>query len=160
MYTCYFCGDHEPLNEFEEWSSDDGTSIRLPKSTAAWTVVDSSVGKLWICGTCYDKNVFRGLRAEDRAKIHYSMGLEYGHLDQYQKSISALTKALKLKKSADILAQLALNYSNTGDIKRAYKLYHQALQLDPDHFMSRENLKNLGNTSAKLKRDQKPRGRY
>ena len=159
MCTCYFCGDHEPLNEFEEWSSD-GTSIRLPKSTAAWTVVHSSVGTLWICGTCYDKNVFRGLRAEDRAKIHYSMGLEYCHLDQYQKSISALTKALKLKKSADILASLAVNYSETGDIERAHKLYHQALQLDPDHFMSRENLKVLGNTSAKVKCERKSRRRY
>jgi tetratricopeptide (TPR) repeat protein len=158
MCTCYFCGDHEPLNEFEEWSSD-GTSIRVPKSTVAWTVVHSSVGKLWICGICYGKNVFRGLRAEDRAEIHYSMGLEYYHLGQYPKSISALTKALKLKNSADILASLASNYSEIGDIKRAHKLYSQALELDSDHFMSRENLKNLGNTSPKQKRERKPRGR-
>jgi tetratricopeptide (TPR) repeat protein len=159
MYTCYFCGDHQPLSEVEDWSLAR-VSFQIPKSTVAWACVDSSVGELWICQKCYSKNVFRSLRAGDKAEIHYQMALEYGELGEYPKSIAALSKALKLRKTADILSSLALNYSRVGDAGRARYFYELALKLKPDHFMASENLKKLLSETSKPTRGRRSRRRH
>ena len=147
--TCYFCGAHTASGEVEVWSLPDaGVDFKVARSTSATACVETTVGELWICERCYRKNVFRVLRSEDRAAVHYQMGLEYSYLERHEESIAALRKAVRLKRNADVMASLAKSYSDIGDVKRAYRYYRAALANDPGHFMSKENIKNLPHSNS------------
>lgn len=142
MDSCSFCGNQQPASGVETWTFE-GVPLAIPQSFIAWACVNCSAGELWICEHCYEREAFRTLKAEDRAEVHYQMGLEFASLEDYQKSIAALERALELTRTPNILATLALNYQRTGKVAQAKRLYSEALELEPNHFMATENLKNI-----------------
>jgi tetratricopeptide (TPR) repeat protein len=139
MLICSYCKCPHEAGSLENWHTEEGT-VRLFISRTALTCVDSREGELWICQECYDKGVFGGLNSSDIAEVHYQMGLVLSSLSEHVASIRCFEQALHYRPNADTEASLALSYSRIGQIDDAKHHYQRALDLDPGHFMARENL--------------------
>lgn len=143
MECCSLCKIPIPENEPDSWFTDDGECLNVRKSAIPTALAETSLGEIYICETCYQKGLPVFFTSDDLAQIHYQFGLEYHVSGNNQRSIESLSMACQIAESAEILAALALAESEIGHIEAARALYLRALEIDPQHFMSIENLKIL-----------------
>lgn len=147
--TCGHCGITYFASGIEEWKHDSGAVIPVPEFAVAFAVLDSKgPHELWLCENCYlQGKLEEKLDKEQMREVHYQFGLEFSYHRRLKQSKEALVRCLSIRKTADALAALACVEDELGDSKAAKQLYRSALQLEPKHFVSVENLRNL------LKRD-------
>lgn len=143
MNLCTLCKTPIPDAFSERWSTTDGKAVEVLRSAIPSAVVESSVGEFEICEPCYQRQLPSFFTPGDVAEIHYQFGLEYFERGLFARSIESLTLAGQISETADILAALARAEDALGHQERAVALYCRALEIDPSHFMSRENLKLL-----------------
>lgn len=79
----------------------------------------------------------------DLAEIHYQFGLDYNHRGNHACARESLEKARQSCETANILAALAYAEDYLGHKDSATAHYKRALELDPEHFISRQNLTKL-----------------
>jgi len=139
---CSFCNKRLVATASEKWLATSGELIAVPKSEILYIFAETSKGEVCLCEECYKKESLDDFNADDLAEIHYQFGLEYRESGCSSKSVDALHRALKFRKTADMLAAIALSYGDIGDHKLECEFYRQALVLDPRHFAASENLKN------------------
>jgi len=143
MDECSLCKKQLPDDgRSETWTTDDGESVVIGRSAEASAVADTSLGELTICEQCFNA-LPDYLDSTDLYEIHYQFGLEYRDRKMTKRSAAALRKALSFLKTPDALAALAHAEDRMGNHEAAVSLYEQALQIDSDHFMSKENLKHM-----------------
>ncbi|SRR5258705_11998608 len=124
---------------------------RLSDGQAAdklWAVAETSLGQFKICEACYEQGLPVFFTQSDLAEIHYQFGLGYLERDQSVESIDALSQALRISESADILAALGDAESKRGDHASAIAHYQRALEIDPSNATAKENLKSLQSQAA------------
>jgi len=128
----------------EKWTtSPDGEVVEVTRSAIPSIVAHTSIGELEICETCYWHGLPSYLTSQDLAEIHYQFGLEYRDRQLFERSVECLTEGRRLSETADVVAALALSQSALGRDAIAAALYRRALELDPSHFIARENLKQI-----------------
>jgi tetratricopeptide (TPR) repeat protein len=145
MHTCSLCRTEIPEAPPQRWTTDDGESALMDQTAVPCAVVDTSVGEITVCETCYTQRLPEWLTDEDLQSIHYQFALEYRDHSEHQRSIQCLERALALGQSADILSALGYAYDNLAAPERAIEQYRRALELNPAHFIARENLNRLTN---------------
>lgn len=143
MSICTLCKSQICERSPEPWTAQDGQVVHVTHSVAASVVAETSLGELEICESCYLQGLPSHLAPQDLAEIHYQFGLEYGFRNQFIQSVEAITRARGLVETADILASLAHSENELGHRALAIEYYRRALEIDPSHFMSRENLRLL-----------------
>lgn len=143
MESCSLCKKPIPEADSDAWLTEDGAHIDATKSAMPTALAETTLGEVVICEDCYRGRLPTYFTKEDLAQIHYQFGLEYHMLHDYEHSKKSLTRSLELVESADVLAALASTESASGHIEAARTLYLRALKIQPAHFMSTENLKNL-----------------
>jgi ribosomal protein S12 methylthiotransferase accessory factor len=80
----------------------------------------------------------------ERTEIYNLMGYCYFKLKENEKSIDCFRRLLQLNPASAIdYANIASNYRDMGDKKKAIRYYAFALELDPTIDFARENLKKL-----------------
>jgi Tfp pilus assembly protein PilF len=82
------------------------------------------------------------------AEIHYQFGLEYSQRGQFARGAESLTQARRISETADIVAALAHAENELGHMDIAIAHYRRALEIDPSHFMSQQNLQRLHDSAA------------
>lgn len=117
--------------------------MNIAHTLNAAAVVETSLGEFEICEACYRTTLPTFFDAEDFLKIHYQFGLEYANRQEYHSSYKALTQARAIRETGDIMASPGYAQSHLGQLNSAKASYQRALEIDPGHFMARENLKNL-----------------
>ena len=143
MDHCSICNSSLPEGEPEVWRTTEGDEIKISKHTFPSVVAETSLGEFTICEACYLKCLPTYFTPSDIASIHYEFGIEYGNAGDHERQIESLRKAQNIEETADILAMLAVAENACGRREKARLLYRKALLLEPEHFMARENLKNL-----------------
>ena len=140
---CSLCGKPHSPTISEKWYTEGGELIEVPISELPYALLDTAKGKVCICEECYKKGNFKGWKVDKLAELHEQFGQEYQKLGCFSESIDALQSGLRIKKTADLLNALALTYSEMGEYELERKCYLQALELEPNHFAARVNLKNM-----------------
>lgn len=148
MSFCALCKTRSPEAEPESWTAPTGEVMQIAHTVEPCAVADTSVGELEICAACYHRGLPAFFSPEDLAEIHYEFGLEYLRRKQFGRSKESLLQARQILESADIIAALAYVEDALGHAEPAVAYYRHALELDPSHFMSQENLKNLQRHTA------------
>lgn len=140
MDKCSLCQNDILEGPGLELTGPDGERLTMPETAEPSVVAETSVGELTICERCLT-TLPEYLLPEDLFEIYYEFGLEYGHREMHEQSANVLRTALSLQKTADALAALAVAEGYLGHTNEAVALYQHALQIEPDHFISKENLK-------------------
>jgi len=140
--VCSVCGLAVPTSP-ESWTLPTGEAVEIDSCQIASAIVNTSVGELEVCEACYLSGLPPRFTSDDLAEIHYQFGLDYNARGNHSRARESLERALQGRETADILAALALAADYTGDSAIAINHYKRALELDPRHFISRENLKQL-----------------
>jgi len=148
MSICTLCKAKIPDACPEEWVATDGQAVHVARSSIPCAVIETSVGEFEICEPCYQRSLPPFFTPQDLAEIHYQFGLEYRDRGQFARSVESLTHARRLSETADIVAALAHAESDLGHRELAIAHYRRALEIDPSHFMSRQNLQRLYDTVA------------
>ncbi|MCI0747908.1 MAG: hypothetical protein L0Y58_21080 [Verrucomicrobia subdivision 3 bacterium] len=143
MSLCTLCKTQLPLSSPEQWTAPDGEVVDVDRTAVPSAVVETSLREFEICEFCYQRTLPGFFTRQDLAEIHYQFGLEYRDRGQHARNIASLTQALQLCETADIFAALAYAENRLGHRDAAIAYYRRALQIDPVHFMSRENLQKL-----------------
>ncbi len=143
MDTCTLCKAPIPGTSPETWTTLDGQAVEVARSISPSIVAHTSVGEFAICEACYLHRLPSYFTPQDLAEIHYQFGLEYRDRQQFDRCVESLTEARGISETADIVAALAAAQDDLGCGELAVDLYRRALELDPSHFMARENLKCL-----------------
>jgi tetratricopeptide (TPR) repeat protein len=148
MSICTLCNAQIPDAPPEEWVAPDGQAVHVVRTAVPSVVIETSVGEFEICEACYQRSLPPFFTPQDLAEIHYQFGLEYRDRGQFTRSVESLTHARGLSETADIVAALAHAESELGHREIAIGHYRRALEIDPSHFMSRQNLQRLYDTAA------------
>jgi tetratricopeptide (TPR) repeat protein len=143
MSICTLCKTELPEAAPESWKTPTGDVVQLARSVVPSTVVDTSVGEFEICESCYQRGLPAFFTPLDVAEIHYQFGLEYRDRRQVAHSFESLTQARRLSETADIVAAIAHAEDERGHRELAIAHYRRALEIDPTHFMSRQNLQRI-----------------
>lgn len=142
MEKCSLCKSNIADGPSENWNGPEGVEISIAPSAHPSAVADTSVGELTICERCLNA-LPDYLLPEDLYEIHYQFGLDYRDREMHERSADALRKALSFRVTTDGLAALAYAQDQLGHRDEAIRMYEQVVGIDPDHFMTRENLKLL-----------------
>jgi tetratricopeptide (TPR) repeat protein len=148
MSICTLCKLEIFNGSPEKWTTCDGQSVQIVLSAAPSASVDTSFGDFEICESCYHHGLPSFFTSQDLAGIHYQFGLEYHHRGLPAQSMESHSRALGLMETANIAAGLALAESELGHRELAIAHYRRALEIDPSHFMSQQNLQKLYGTVA------------
>ena len=140
MDRCSLCKSEIPDGSTEEWTGPEDISISIGSTAQPCALAATSVGELTVCERCLEA-LPDYLLPEDLCEIHYQFGLDYRDREMHARSADALRRALSFRRTADILAALAFAEDQLGHPDQAISLYEEALQIEPGHFMSTENLK-------------------
>jgi tetratricopeptide (TPR) repeat protein len=143
MGICTLCKTQIPDSSPEAWTAPDGQTVRVARTAVPTAVIETSVGEFEICEACFVGGLPPFFTREDLANVHYQFGLEYRDRRQHTRSVESLTEARRLSETADIVAALAQAESHLGHRELAITHYRRALEIDPSHFMSRQNLQRL-----------------
>jgi tetratricopeptide (TPR) repeat protein len=143
MSICTLCKADLPEAAPEPWTIPTGEVVQVTRSAVASAVADTSVGEFEICEACYQRALPAFLTPQDAAEIHYQFGLEYSNREQFDRSAESLTQARGISETADIVAALAHAEDGRGHRELAITHYCRALEIDPTHFMSRQNLQRI-----------------
>jgi tetratricopeptide (TPR) repeat protein len=140
---CWLCGVIYPHVATETWQGESD-SLKVPVGSVGFAVLDcKGSDRRELCEICYfKKDLEYKLCAEDLYHAHLEFGRHFAMRGDLQKAKAALTKCRTIRETADALAMLAYVEMALGR-KVADELYRKALELDPEHFMARENLRNL-----------------
>ncbi len=144
MHTCSLCRAEIPEAPAERWTTDDGESLVIDKTASPCAVIDTSVGEITVCDSCYALPLPDWLTAEDVREVHYQFGLEHSQRGEPRLAIACFERALTSDLSADVLAALGNAQNELGDSQNAASSYRRALELDPGHW-ARDNLNRLTN---------------
>ncbi len=142
MDRCSLCKTDLPEGASDVWTNQKGESISISRSEGPCAVADTSVGELTICELCYG-SLPSYLLAGDLYEILYQFGLELENREEHERSVRSRTEALSIERTADALAALAYARDRLGQRDDAIGLYHSALELDPEHSMSLNNLEKM-----------------
>ena len=148
MTTCTLCKTQIPETAPEQWATPKGEVIEVARSAVPFAVVDTSVGEFEICEPCYQRGLPVFFSPQDVAEIHYQFGLEYRDRRQFDRSVESLTQARRISETADIVAALAHAEDERGRREVAITHYRRALEIDPSHFMSQQNLERIHEGAA------------
>jgi tetratricopeptide (TPR) repeat protein len=148
MSICTLCKTQIPETEGESWTTPKGEVIKVARNTLAAAVAETSLGEFEICESCYLRGLPAFFTPQDAAEIHYQFGLEYRDHGQLEQSVESLTQARRISETADIVAALAHTEDKRGHRELAITLYQRALEIDPTHFMSQQNLQRLNENAA------------
>jgi tetratricopeptide (TPR) repeat protein len=140
MDKCSLCGNDIPDGPDQHWTGPEGEKLSTGTTAQPSAVAETSVGELTICERCLAA-LPSYLLPEDVYEIYYQFGLDYRDREMHERSADVLCKALSFQKTADVLAALAYEQDQLGHRDEAIRLYEEALQIEPEHFMSKENLK-------------------
>ena len=143
MSDCTICKKDVPDSASEAWTTPDGNVVHVARTADACALVNTSLGEFVICESCYRRGLPPFFTREDAAEIHYEFGLEYRDRRQFDLSVQSLTQACAISETADNVAALAYSENELGNRELAIAHYRRALEIDPSHFMSRENLRNM-----------------
>ena len=143
MSNCTLCKTQIPEAAPETWTTPTGEALQVARSATPSTVVETSVGEFEICEACYHRGLPTFFTSQDMAEVHYQFGLEYCHCGQFARSVESLTQARRISETADIVAALAHAEDGLGHRDVAIAHYRRALEIDPSHFMSRQNLQRI-----------------
>ena len=148
MSNCTLCKTHLPDAVPESWTTPRGEVVQVAQTAKPSAIADTSVGEFEICESCYRRGLPAFFTPQDLAEIHYQFGLEYTHRGQFDCGAESLTQARRISETADIVAALAHTEDKLGHRELAIAHYRRALEIDPSHFMSRQNLKRLHESAA------------
>jgi len=148
MSICTLCKARIPDSPPEAWVASDGQVVHVARSAAVSALAETSIGEFEICGSCYRRGLPSFFTPQDLAEIHYQFGLEYSHREELDRSVESLSQARLLSETADIVAALAHVESKRGHREIAIAHYHRSLEIDPSHFMSRQNLQRIYESAA------------
>jgi tetratricopeptide (TPR) repeat protein len=143
MSICTLCKTQIPEAALETWKTPSGDAVQVARSVTPSAVAETSVGEFEICEACYRRGLPPFFTPQDLAMIHYEFGLEYSHCGQFARSVESLTQARRISETADVVAALAHAEDALGHRGLAIAHYRRALEIDPSHFMSRQNLQRL-----------------
>jgi tetratricopeptide (TPR) repeat protein len=143
MSNCTLCKAQIPETAPESWTTPKGERVEVARSAVPSAVANTSVGEFEICESCYRRGLPSFFTPQDVAEIHYQFGLEYRDRAQLAQSIESLTQARRISETADIMAALAHAEDERGHRELAIAHYRRALEIDPTHSMSRQNLQKL-----------------
>ena len=138
---CTHCGKIFGNEKTEQWETQEGEFIDVKFSNDPYICFDVAGSELILCEECYNVANLATLYNLDMTEVHFQFGLEYRDLSRFSESLYSLKKALNLKMTADILAEIANVYGKMGDSNSEKLFYHKALAINPNHFASVENLK-------------------
>ena len=148
MSICTLCKANLPEGSAEPWTLPTGEVIQVVRSAMPSVVADTSIGEFEVCDCCYRRGLPKFFTPQDVTEIHYQFGLDYQDRRQFAESVELLTQARHITETADIVAALAYSESELGHREVAITHYRRALEIDPSHFLSRENLKNIDDNPA------------
>ena len=90
---------------------------------------------------CGEALLLSGYEAD--ASLYFMLGTSYSWLEQYDKAISNLAEAIKLKPDyAQAHHNLGVAYNQKGNYDKAIACYNQAIKLDPDEDYGHYNIRN------------------
>ena len=145
---CDLCGVFYEFVKSETWRFGHN-QVNVPECGVVFALVhgdDSS--KINICEACYANNRIESELSREQARVAFKgFGLEFSRLGQFEKAKTALMQSLQIGETAGRLASLAYVEDYLGNRSAAIELYLRALAIDPNHFMSNENLKTLRKTN-------------
>lgn len=114
---CTHCGKIFNNERTEQWETSAGETIDVEFSNDPYICLDLLGAEMIFCEECY-KMVDLGIRYTlDMAEVHFQFGLEYRDMGRFPESLDSLRKALDIKRTADILAEIASVYGKMGDLK-------------------------------------------
>jgi tetratricopeptide (TPR) repeat protein len=148
METCFLCQRIIPEGEPSIWRNDSGESVSVATSVEPLALIDTPSGDLCVCERCYHAALPPFLSHDQLQALHAEFAIEYCNFERFDDAIAAGQRALELGLSADNLAMLAYTHSQLGRQSEAAALYQRALAIEPDHFISTENLKRLPNATG------------
>ena len=148
MSICTLCKAQILDASVEGWVGPDGQTVYVARSAVPSAIVETSVGEFVICELCYERRLPPFFTPQDLAELHYQFALDYRDRGQFARSVEALTHARHLLETADIVAALAHAEGELGHSDLAIAHYRRALEIDPSHLMSRQNLQRLNDTGA------------
>jgi tetratricopeptide (TPR) repeat protein len=148
MSICTLCKNKLLDSLPEKWTLPAGDVVKVARSKEPSVVVDTSVGEFVICESCYRRGLPSFFAPLDVATIHYQFGLEYRDRAQFSCGVESLTQARRITETADIVANLAYVEGELGHRELAITHYRRALEIDPSHFMSRQNLQRIYDSAA------------
>jgi tetratricopeptide (TPR) repeat protein len=148
MSICTLCQEPIPDLPPEAWTTQGGQVVYVARSEEPSAIVDTSLGEFEICLSCYRHPLPSFFTPEDLAAIHYQFGLEYSDRRDFERSTESLVQARILLETADIVAHMAYAECELGHKEAAAKLYRRALEIDPSHVMSQQNLRRLYEKTA------------
>ena len=143
MSICTLCKIQIPDSSPESWTTQEGQIVNIARSVMPSAVAATSLGEFEICEGCYERGMPQFFTPLDLAGIHYEFGLEYRDRKQFARSVESLKQALRISETPDILAALASSQSKLGHTELAIGYYQRALEIDPTHFVSWNNLQKL-----------------
>ena len=141
---CDLCGVSYTYSDSEVWRfGSDELSVR--KNAVAFAIIGwKTRNEMQVCEVCYEKGrLQQTLNDEQLSEAFYQFGLEFINKGQLEKAKTAFSRCISIKESADGLASLGYVENSLGNETSAAELYRRALELQPDHFMARENLRKL-----------------
>jgi len=143
MSICTLCKTPLPEATPEKWTTPTGEPLQVARSATPSAVAKTSVGEFEICEACYHRGLPTFFTPQDMAEVHYQFGLEYSQRGHFARSVESLSQARRISETADIMAALAHAEDGLGHRDVAIAHYRRALEIDPSHFMSRQNLQKI-----------------
>lgn len=140
---CSVCGRSDFGDLTERWNLSSGEALLVPSSAILSIEDPRSDSDEVLCERCYAEKRFPFYRDDELYEMHMEFGHVYYQAKKYQDAANAFQRAIEVRCTAHSLAHLALCRNMQGDKKGAIILYQLALDLDPDHFISKRNLANL-----------------
>lgn len=133
------------LKRYEAAHEDFLTFARLPKGETTHITYRIPAGKSGVSGIFSEQG---GIQDQ----LYYLLGLSQFGLGNFSQAISYLDSAIAYSKQADYLSQKALALDSLGQKSAAEAVLLEALQLDPEHLWTLEQLARLrGSSPDKLR---------
>ena len=148
MRHCSLCGAEIQDGLQEEWEGEDGDSISISTPAAPCAYVETCVGEVWICESCYSSLPSHFLPS-DLHSIHFEFALYFIYRGLLARGEEALGRALAIQRTAAAISALAGIKDSVGDSAQAIALNREALKLDPDCSIARHNLRRLEEATSK-----------
>lgn len=139
---CSFCRRRLPHRGASTWVLDERIAVDVPLPGSFYVVTKTSIGELTICSRCYE-SLPSYLTKDDQAKIHHEAGLVHCETDNFASAVECLEKSASLSRNDDVLATMGFAYSRLGETDKAIALYEEALRLNPDKLIARDNMRVL-----------------
>ena len=140
--TCSICNAKMQTSP-ELWTLPTGEAVEVDHERNPSAYVKTSVGEFEICEACYVGGLPTFFSANDLAEIHFQFGLDYNERGNYARARESIARARQTSETANILAALANAEDSLGHRDSAIAHYERALELEPEHFISRANLTKL-----------------